>query len=160
MYKALQHDIPVFVRSFHFPVVCQGKTFVKDQHFPWKEMGLDAKIVEQLFAIDRLYHNPELEKAAKVGDRLEELTPTNLQKLYTLVNSDMKTVLKVSKADFTRYKIKHSKVREKQIGLMRSWVSSNSKWEELMEIWHSRKNDLIESQEYKEKTKEVEETEE
>lgn len=122
--NTLQYNKPVFVKSRHFPVVWKGKTFKFNDYFPWQEMSVPQEAVQALFGIDRLYHNEELEVQQKVGDRLAELNKEKLDSLVRLVNAMVKERCTTDK-EFQSKKVKHSKIDDKQRGLIRAWLNRN-----------------------------------
>ena len=135
---------PLFVRSRHYPVIFQGKTFKYNDHLPWMEMGMDENIARTLFNQDRVYHNDELEVQSKVGDRLSEFKGEKLKALVRLTNSMIKQRCTTDK-EFQNKKIKGSTIEDKQRGLIRSWINRNH-WA-LDEYYEIRDKLLNESEE-------------
>jgi hypothetical protein len=143
--QQLQIDYPLFVRDFHKPVIWHGREYKYNSHFPWKELGVPYDTVKALFNSDQLYHNPDLEREHKVGDRLEELNATNIERLYLLVNAWIKKNTSTN-TQYNNKKIKVSRIKDKQVGLIRAWVNQNQKWEDAQKEYLRIKADLIESQ--------------
>ena len=74
-----QMDWPVFVKnSFQ----AAGVSWTRGEHFNWQERNLDPYKGYTMYASGFLFHNQELEKENKVGDRLSEM---NSEQLYALV---------------------------------------------------------------------------
>jgi hypothetical protein len=112
-----QIDRPVFVKvEFN----AQGRNWKTQEHFPWKEMGIDEGKVISLYGIDYLYHNDELASNLKVGDGLEALDVAGLHALVDSINDKVKAKTS-SQTEFERKKCKKSKILDKQRGLIRSW---------------------------------------
>lgn len=112
-----QIDLPVFVKvEFNG----QGRNWKRQEHFPWKELGIEQDKVMSLYSIDYLYHNNELASNMKVGDGLETLDVDGLHALVDSINEKVKATAK-GQADFERKKCKKSKILDKQRGLIRSW---------------------------------------
>ena len=124
MQAQLQYDHPLFVRDRYQPVVWKGKMFNFQDHFPWKELTVPEDVIFALWGAGRLYHDPSLEKEQKVGDRLEEFDIDKLERLVDSLNLEVKR-LTTSTTEYERKKIKKSKIRDKQIGLLRSWKRNN-----------------------------------
>lgn len=126
--KYFQQNLPVFVRSFHKPFIYRGNEYNFGQEVPWMTLGMTAQQVQLQFNVGTLYHNSELEKQNKVGDRLEELAGVKLDKLYNLLNAEVKKRT-VSTTEYNKKKVKHSKIEQKQRALIRTWLRGNA-WAE------------------------------
>jgi hypothetical protein len=113
----LQIDQPLFVKV---PFDGSGRSWKIQEHFPWKEMGVDYERVKHLYAIRFLYHNEELAADMKVGDGLETLDLDGLTELVNSINKKVKAKT-TSELEFNRKKCKKSKILDKQRGLIRSW---------------------------------------
>lgn len=120
-----QYDRPVFVK---IPFDAQGRKWQLQEHFPWKELSVDQGKAQVLYNNGFLYHNPELESKAKVGDGLDELDVESLSKLVDSINSKVKAKTN-SQADYDRKKCKKSKILDKQRGLIRSWRRTHGQLE-------------------------------
>lgn len=129
MYKDLQVSIPVFVKSRHIDITWQGKTFKYNQNIPWQEMGVPYDTARIWFNSDMVYHNQELEKQTKVGDRLSEFDKSLLEKLVTQINVVVKSRTN-STSEFNDKKCKQSRIEDKQRGLIRSFLRNNAWIEE------------------------------
>jgi len=129
MYKDLQVAIPVFVKGMHNSIKWQGKTFKYNQNLPWQEMEVPYETARLWFINDMIYHNEELEKQAKVGDRLSELNSELLGKLVDSINVIVKTRTN-STSEFNDKKCKKSRIEDKQRGLIRSFLRNNAWVEE------------------------------
>ena len=112
-----QFDLPVFVKmEFN----ANGRTWSRQDHFPWKEVGVATDKVMQLYNMGFLYHNAELSSKMKVGDGLESLGSTGLDALVDEINRKVKAKTSTEQ-EFTKKKCKKSKILDKQRGLIRSW---------------------------------------
>lgn len=118
----IQYSKPLFVRSRHKSVIWKGKEWTYNDLVPWQEVGIPEDKIKILFDIGLVYHNESLEKETKVGDRLVEINDEDILKLIRLANSELKKRA-ANDTEFGRIKIKQSKVRDKQIGLIRSWMN-------------------------------------
>lgn len=113
----LQIDQPLFVKvSFDG----HGKRWKIQQHFPWKEMGVDYERVKHLYGIRYLYHNEQLAADIKVGDGLEVLDAAGLNALVDSINEKVKGKT-TTEDEYQKKKCKKSKILDKQRGLIRSW---------------------------------------
>lgn len=117
IYLSWQVDWPLFVKL-------PFGDFKKGDYFDWLQKGVDPSRVAQLYATGFVYHNKELEKENKVGDRLEELEGADLEKLVTLLNAEVKSRTN-STNEYMAKKCKQSKIDAKQRGLLRSFLRNN-----------------------------------
>ena len=120
-YLGWQVDWPVFVKV---PFTAVGKQWQKQEHFNWLNRNISENVVAQLYASGYLYHNKELEKQAKLGDRLEEMDSSKLYSLVTMLNSQVKSRTN-SVAEYNAKKCKQSKIDQKQRGMIRSFLITN-----------------------------------
>jgi hypothetical protein len=120
-YLGWQIDWPVFIKM---PFVADGKEWKKGEHFNWLNRDLKPNSVAQLYNSGYLYHNKELEKETKVGDRLGEMSMGQLDTLVTLLNAEVKSRTN-STAEYTSKKIKQSKIEEKQRAFVRNFLRHN-----------------------------------
>jgi hypothetical protein len=97
-----------------------GRNWSRQDHFPWKEVGVATDKVMQLYNMGFLYHNAELSSKMKVGDGLESLGSTGLDALVDEINRKVKAKTSTEQ-EFTKKKCKKSKILDKQRGLIRSW---------------------------------------
>ena len=116
-YLGWQMDWPVFVK-----IPFSG--YDRGEHFDWLAKNVDPARVAQLYATGHIYHNKELEKQTKVGDRLEEMDIYQLEKLVGLLNAEVKAKTN-STSEYTSKKCKQSKIETKQRGLLRSFLRNN-----------------------------------
>lgn len=121
---SFQIDWPIFVRSRYKTIVWKGKEFGYLAHVPWKELGVPEDVVKAWFAADLVYHNPELEKQTKVGDRLSEMTIDQLDRLVDMVNVEVKRRTN-STQEFNAKRCRKSRIEDKQRGLIRSFLRTN-----------------------------------
>lgn len=115
-----QADKPVFVR---IPLQARGKTLEVGQEFKWNELGTEINTVKILFQQGFLHHNEELETALQekvAGDGLNEYGVPELQKLVEEINRKVREKTRTD-LDYSRKKCKVSNIKDKQIGLIRSW---------------------------------------
>lgn len=115
-----QFDKPVFVK---IPFQSRGRVWSIDQHFKWKEMNIDRHRVRVLFQQGYLYHDDDMEEAvnqAKIGDGLNELDIESLHALVDKINEKVKAAVKTD-YEWKRKKCPSSKIKDKQIGLIRRW---------------------------------------
>lgn len=103
-----------------------GKRFKKSQEVDWVSLDLDEDRIKTLFYNKFLYHNPELEVEAKVGDRLEEMDFEQLKVLYRLMNAIIQDKT-TTKEEYNKKKIKWSVVETKLRAFIRKFVYNN-KW--------------------------------
>lgn len=121
IYLSWQIDWPLFVKL-------PFGDFKKGDHFNWLQLNVDPSRVAQLYASGFVYHNKELEKETKVGDRLDELEGADLEKLVMLLNVEVKARTN-STNEYNAKKCKQSKIDAKQRGLLRSFLRNN-RWVE------------------------------
>ena len=116
-YLGWQMDWPVFVK-IPFSGYQQG------DHFDWVAKNVDPARVAQLYSTGQIYHNKELEKETKVGDRLEEMDGPQLESLVRLLNTEVKARTN-STNEYNSKKCKQSKIEAKQRALLRSFLRNN-----------------------------------
>ena len=116
-YLGWQIDWPLFVKT-------PFGNYKKGEHYDWVKKDIDPSRVAQLYATGHLYHNKELEKETKVGDRLNEMSMGQLDTLVSLLNAEVKSRTN-STAEYTSKKIKQSKIEEKQRAFVRSFLRHN-----------------------------------
>ena len=118
MYLGWQIDWPVFVK-----VPFSG--YERGQHLDWRSKNIDPNKIAHLYSTGLVYHNKELEKQNKVGDRIEELAGNTLSSLVLQLNVEVKARTNSAK-EFANKKCKQSVVDAKQRGLLRSFLRNNS----------------------------------
>ena len=116
-YLGWQIDWPLFVK------VPFGE-YERGEHYDWVKKDIDPSRVASLYLTGHLYHNKELEKETKVGDRLDEMTASQLQTLVNLLNAEVKTRSN-SASEYTSKKVKFSKIEGKQRAFVRSFLRHN-----------------------------------
>lgn len=126
-----QVDQPVFVRATPPGMdylKFSGKKYKRGDHVKWKEFGLDYDTIKRFMDLRYLHHNTELEIKMEVGDGLERL---DIEQLHTLVDSINEKVQRktTTKAEFDKHKCRKSKLRDKQIGLIRSFRRNHGEFE-------------------------------
>ncbi len=122
VYLGWQVDWPVFVK---IPCSAFGKPWKKGEEFNWSvQIGAEADKVAHLYASGYIYHNRDLEKSSKVGDRLSEMDSDQLLTLVKLVNAEIKKRTTTEK-EYNNKRIKQSKIDDKQRGLIRAWLYRN-----------------------------------
>ena len=105
-----------------------GKTWAVEAPFPWEDLGLDYQepTIHQLFASNYLIHRPDLENSFAeestkvVGDGLEEMPQDAINLLVEKINRMVRQKCKTDK-EFSLKKCPSSKIKDKQIGLLRRW---------------------------------------
>jgi hypothetical protein len=127
----LQTDLPVFVRATPPGMKYlkfAGRQYSAGDHLPWQELGIDYDIVKMFMDRHYLYHSDEKTVETKVGDGLDLMTWDEMNALVDTINAKVKKNT-ASDKDFHKYKCKKSKIREKQMGLLRSWRRHYGKFE-------------------------------
>jgi hypothetical protein len=116
-----QIDRPVFCKwdglSF------RGKTYKVGQILKWQEMQLPQDRIQIMYNQGMLYHDAELEAQQEeriIGDGLDLLDIESLHALVKKINDKVKLVAK-SEDDFAKKKCAMSKIKDKQVGLIRRW---------------------------------------
>lgn len=117
-----QHNRPVFVKVQDFNAA--GRSWAQGERFHWEYLKVPVEKVQILFIQGMLHHNPELEeeiaKKVAIGDGLEELSIEELHVLVGNINAKVKEQTK-NPSEFIKKKCATSKIKDKQIGLIRSW---------------------------------------
>ena len=121
-YLGWQVDWPVFIK---IPLLADSKSWKRGDHFNWLERGMDQDKIASLYTSGYLHHNKDLEIQNKVGDRLSELAGKQLETLANSINVEVKKRTS-SKAEFEAKKCKKSRIDDKQRGLIRRFLNSNS----------------------------------
>ncbi len=116
---------PVFVKLNGIHMA--GKVWKKGERFNWEFFGTAHEVIQQLFFNDMLHHNKELEEVVvakiAVGDGLEEYSVDQLHLIVDNINGKVKAKTK-NNVDFLQKKCSTSKIKDKQIGLIRRWRMS------------------------------------
>jgi ribonuclease I len=116
---------PVYVKQNDLQMA--GKFWKKGERFNWDFFGTPHETIQQMFFNDMLHHNEELEEVAvsriSIGDGLAELSLEQLQALVENINGKVKAKTKDSK-EFLQKKCSVSRIKDKQIGLIRRWRTS------------------------------------
>ena len=146
-YLGFQVDWPVFVKT---PFQSANRFWKRGESFPWAEMNLDQKAVATLYASGYIYHNPELEKETKVGDRLAELGPKDLKSLVIQLNDIVKRRTTTAE-EFKQKRCRQSTIADKQRGLIRRFLRANAY---IVEDFYRIRDDIIDlsTKEVKEET--------
>lgn len=123
-----QIDRPVFVKT---GFLAFGKEWKPGDHFNWIDQQFrqedflrQMNNVHQLYTAGKIHHNSLKENETKVGDRLSEFKDEELMRFIRQVNDEIKKLCSTEK-EFQNKKIKQSKIRAKQQGLIRSWLYRN-----------------------------------
>lgn len=124
-YLGFQLDWPVFCKV---PFFADGKDWSRGELFNWRERNIPEDRVAVLYNVQNIYHNKDLEKESKAGDRLVEMSIDQLDTLVNLLNTEVKSRTS-STAEFNSKKCKKSKLEDKQRGLVRSFLRNN-RWVE------------------------------
>jgi hypothetical protein len=113
---------PVFVKQYGIQLA--GKVWKKGDRFNWEFFGTPQEVIQQLFFNDMLHHNEALEEVAakkvSIGDGLEEYSVDQLHLLVANINGKVKAKTKNS-TEFMQKKCATSKIKDKQVGLIRRW---------------------------------------
>lgn len=121
---------PVFVKMNGLQAA--GAVWKQGDRFNWEFYGTPYDTIQQLFFNDMLYHNEELEEAVvkkiAIGDGLDELTVDQLHIVVEKINGKVKEKTKTNK-EFLLKKCPTSKLKDKQIGLIRRWRASYGEME-------------------------------
>lgn len=116
---------PVYVKQNDIQMA--GKFWKKGERFNWDFFGTPHETIQQMFFNDQLHHNEALEDVAvtriAIGDGLAELSLEQLQALVENINGKVKAKTKDSK-EFLQKKCSVSRIKDKQIGLIRRWRTS------------------------------------
>lgn len=116
---------PVYVKQNDIQMA--GKFWKKGERFNWDFFGTPHETIQQMFFNDQLHHNEELEEVAvtriAIGDGLAELSLDQLHALVENINGKVKAKTKDSK-EFLQKKCSVSRIKDKQIGLIRRWRTS------------------------------------
>jgi predicted NAD-dependent protein-ADP-ribosyltransferase YbiA (DUF1768 family) len=120
-YLGFQRAEPVFVK---IPFVSDGKNWKKSEHFNWAERDIEEQDAASLYATGHIYHNTELAKVNKVGDRLGEMNKEQLYSLVVQLNGIVKEKTTTTK-EFNDKRCKQSKIEDKQRGLIRRFLNRN-----------------------------------
>jgi uncharacterized protein involved in exopolysaccharide biosynthesis len=139
-YLGWQIDWPLFVKT---PFTADGEEWERGEHFNWLNRGIDPSAVSRLYDTGFLYHNTDLEVETKVGDRLNEMTTAQLDRLVTLLNAEVKSRTN-SVTEYTAKKCKQSKIDDKQRGLVRSFLRNN-RWIE--DKFYEIRDNILDAQE-------------
>jgi hypothetical protein len=118
IYLGWQVDWPLFVKV----PFGDWKRF---QHYNWIDRDIAPERVASLYASGFLHHNKALEGDNKVGDRLNEMTIDQLDTLVNLINAKVKDYTNSVK-EFNDRRCKKSRILDKQRGLIRRFLYSNS----------------------------------
>ena len=116
---------PVYVKQNDIQMA--GKFWKKGERFNWDFFGTPYETIQQMFFNDQLHHNEELEEVAvtriAIGDGLAELSLDQLHALVENINGKVKAKTKDTK-EFIQKKCSVSRIKDKQIGLIRRWRTS------------------------------------
>ena len=112
-----QIDRPVFVKV---PFTAfGGKRLERDMEFKWNYHFPVEKVVV-MYNQGKLYHDENKEVELQVGDGLEAMEIEGLHSLVATINEKVKAKTKSAKEEHTK-KCPKSKIKAKQIGLIRRW---------------------------------------
>lgn len=115
----LQFNRPLFVKR---PFRSHGKFYKREEEFIWLTKNISESQVEQLYDAEFLIHSDELEKQNKGGDRLLELNAQQLRSLVEQMNNVVKKRTH-SAEEFNRKKCKLSKLEDRQVAIIRRFLS-------------------------------------
>lgn len=121
---------PVFVKVNNLQ--SGGRFWKQGDRFNWEFSGASQETVQQMFFSDLLHHNEELEdevvKRISIGDGLEDFNIDQLHILVDNINGKVKAKAKTNK-EFLLKKCVTSRIKDKQIGLIRRWRSNYGEME-------------------------------
>lgn len=108
-----------------------GKTWTLGEHFPWRLLGYNFQddTLHTLYNYGFLHHNPEIESEfldiieSTPGDGLESLTIEALNHLVEMINQKVKARAR-NPREFQKKRCATSRIKDKQIGKIRSWRSA------------------------------------
>ena len=129
----IQTDQPVFVRSTPPGMdylKFAGRKYKRGDHVPWQDLGIDYQIIKRFMDLHFLHHSEEKTAEAKVGDGLDMMTVEELHTLVDSINAKVKANTTTETA-YNKQKCKKSQIRDKQMGLIRSWRRHYGKFEAL-----------------------------
>ena len=129
----IQTDQPVFVRATPPGMdylKFAGRKYKRGDHVPWQDLGIDYQIIKRFMDLHFLHHSEEKTVEAKVGDGLDMMTVEELHTLVDSINAKVKANTTTETA-YNKQKCKKSQIRNKQIGLLRSWRRHYGKFEAL-----------------------------
>lgn len=116
---------PLFVKTV--PFQSGGKFWELGERYNWEFFHIPIHMAKWAFDNGWVHHNPELEEEAvkkiTIGDGLEELTIDQLHVLVDNINGKVKAKTK-NNGEFMAKRCTTSKVKDKQIGLIRRWRST------------------------------------
>lgn len=136
-YLGLQIDWPVFVK---IPFSAGRFDYKRGDLFPWAELGVEEKVVANLYKNGYLYHSEELEREHEVGYRLSEFNIVELRKVREQLNMRVKERTD-SKEQYNKIRCRGSSSMHKQRGLIRRFLYNNPSFEEdYYEIFESIKS--------------------
>jgi hypothetical protein len=112
---------PLFVKT---PVQSAGKVWDRGERYNWEFLQIPLDKVQAMFIGGWVHHNPELEeevvKKVTIGDGLEELDLDQLHVLVGNINAKVKDKTK-NNSEFLAKKCPTSRLKDKQIALIRRW---------------------------------------
>lgn len=119
-----QQNRPLFVK---YALQAAGSFWKVGERFNWEFLQIPIDKVHNLFLQGFVHHNPELEeevvKKITIGDGLEEYNVDQLHVLVGNINARVKGKTKDT-SEFLAKKCPTSKIKDKQIGLIRRWRMS------------------------------------
>jgi len=100
---------------------------------------MDPYKVYTMYAAGYLYHNKDLEKENKVGNRLSEMNKEQLYTLVGLLNGEVKKRT-TSAEELKKKRCRQSKLDDKQRGHLRSFLRNNP-W--ITEDFYKFRDDIL-----------------
>lgn len=111
------NDRPLFVRkSFK----ARGRQYQVDDEFAWKERNMKEYRVAALYKQGFLKHDDNLVVERVIGDGLDAMTEEELTGIVDSINEKVKSGTQ-NITEYNRKKCKKSKIKSKQIALIRQW---------------------------------------
>ena len=118
-YPHFQDSLPTFVRK-PGGITWSGTFYPQNSEFPWKTLSVTLDTAMTLFYSDQIMHSTRLSKEMKIGDGLDELDVDALSALVDRINAKVEDKATGTR-EYNSKKCKKSKIKSKQIGLIRSW---------------------------------------
>lgn len=143
-YLGWQRDWPLFVfREFN----AAGRTWKRGEVFNWLAHHIEPENVAHLYKAEYVYHNKDLEKQNKVGDRLIEFDRKTIDELIDRMNVLVQKQT-ITKDQFERTRCRKTQAKDltRQIGLIKSFLNNN-KW--IVDDFYTIRDDILNREEAK-----------
>lgn len=143
-YLGWQRDWPLFVFR---PFNAAGKQWKRGEVFNWLAYHIKPEDVAQLYNAEYVFHNKDLEKQNKVGDRLIEFDRKTIDELIDRLNLLVKEQT-ITKDQYERTRCRKTQAKDltRQIGLIKSFLNNN-KW--VVEDFYTIRDEILDREEAK-----------